>query len=265
MPRRFAILLISVLLLLAGGLLLVKWLASRPAPKKGKDESVRRVPTPQLPPTPIPPRRVALYFESAEDEKFHVETRDISSSPDDVAFIRAVASSVLDGPYDSRFLRPFPEGWRLRAAFRLKDGLIILDLAPPVPEKAASPAESAAPQARAVWQAGSREEWAAIQSLIITVAKNVSQTDRFALLIGGEPVETLAGHIDLSHPLRPELAAAVDDPAATPPLTPTPTETRTPAPSPSITPTPKPRTPMPVKTPRPTVSPVATLAGPSFE
>ncbi len=260
MPRRFAILLLTVLALLAAGLtvvLLVKSRGQEPATL-----TANKIPTPVIPPTPIPPKRVLLYFESPEDELFHPETRDIASSADDIALIRTVTAAVLEGPYRKDLLAPFPQGWTTRAAYRLPHGLVVIDLTapkPPKPAAAPSPVPGAAPRPVPAWESGSREEWSAIQAVCIAVARNVPEVKKVLFTVGGEPVETLAGHIDLTHPIAPLFTLLSEEAPGLPPETPTPTPTATPAPpvTPSPTNTPGP-TPKPKKTALPTPDPLET-------
>src|SRR5512138_1169157 len=225
MPRRFALALLALLVLLIGALFVGRSLqdarrkqraVSRPAP-------TRTIPPP---PTPIPGRLATIWFESAEDGLFRGEAREVPAAVDDVALLRKLGAAVLEGPRHPSLLRPFPEGWTLRAAFRLADGLAVLDLAPPAPptptpepppgkEERAKGARTSTPTpAPAVpeppkrWETGSSEEIGAAQSLVLTVTKNLPAVTRVVLLVGGEPAETLAGHLDLTHPLLPDLARA---------------------------------------------------------
>jgi hypothetical protein len=233
MPRRFALALLALLVLLLLGLL-----AGRRVHEERQRRRVAARPTPTRtvppPPTPIPARLVSIWFENAEDGYFHPEAREVPAAVDDVAFLRSLAAAVLEGPRHPALQKPFPDGWTLRAAFRLADGLAVLDLAPPsppapTPSPEASPAGTerkkgakpeptptnpppvaiAEPPAR--WETGSSEEVGAVQALVLTVTKNLHSVSRVILLVGGEPVETLAGHVDLTHPLLPDLSRAADE------------------------------------------------------
>lgn len=274
MPRRFALLLLALLLLL-----LVAFLAGRRlAGGFGRGRpSLSAVPTPRptapIPPTPIPPRRVALWFEGEEDGLLHPEARDLPAASDAVALLRAVASAILEGPRRPGLLRPFPEGWRIRAAYRMKDGLAVLDLAPPAPAAegassttSASPspqqpsqaqAQAQAPQPR--WEPGAHEEWTALQSLVFSAARNLPELKRFVILVAGEPAETLGGHVDLSHPIVPDGRLASEEAPGEPPA---PTPTPTPAPAPSVAPTPAPAAVPPGTKPKPTPRRTAAPARP---
>ncbi len=252
MPRRFALGLVGLLVLLLLGFLAGRRVLSPSAVRPGAPPPTPTArPTPVVPPTPVPGRRVTLWFEPKEGDLFRAEIREIPAAPDEIGFLRALAAAVLEGPRDPDLLRPFPEGWALRGAYRLRDGLVVLDLAPPAAEAGAAAGGPPAPSAALppAWQTGTHDELAAAQALLITLAKNVPDVSKVALLVSGEPAETLAGHVDLMHPLVPDLARASSEPPVEPP---TPAETATPlpgsspAPSPSASPgAPSPRTPVP--------------------
>jgi hypothetical protein len=79
----------------------------------------------------------------------------------------------------------------------------------------------------------------------VSVSKNMTGVTRVVFLVAGEPADTLAGHVDLSHPIAPDLARAAEE---TPrPAQPAPTATPTPAPTPTATTPAKP--PKPAKPP----------------
>lgn len=271
MPRRFAFALLALLVLLLVGLLAGRRVHES---RQKKQAAARPTPTRTIPPppTPIPARLVSIWFESAEDGLFHPEAREVPAAVDDVAFLRSLGAAVLAGPRHPALLAPFPEGWTLRAAFRLADGLAVLDLAPPAaptptpePSPTAEPSPAGGkprkgtptPPAPPVpvateppvrWETGSSEEVGAAQSLVLTVTKNLPAVTRVILLVGGEPVETLAGHADLTHPLLPDLSRAADEaPLVAPMPTPPPT-----AEAAAVAPAP---TPSPRATARPTPPP----------
>lgn len=288
MPRRFALALLALLVLLLGGLLVGRRVHE--ARQRGR---VAALPTPTRtippPPTPIPARLVTIWFESAEDGLFRGEAREVPAAIDDVAFLRRLGAEVMAGPRHPSLLRPFPEGWTLRAAYRLADGLAVLDLAPPAPPaptptpepsetpaakpKKGAPTPTPTPVPVATeppkrWETGASEEVGAAQSLVLTVTKNLPAVTRVILLVGGEPVETLAGHVDLTHPLLPDLARAADEPPLVAPM-PEPSATPgeaapaatgaapapAPAPAPSVAPAPATAPPATASVPVPAAAP----------
>jgi hypothetical protein len=253
--RRFALALVAILGLLLGAFLVMR---SVRAPKAGAPAAPAPRPTAVVPPTPIPARNVTLFFESKEgDGVLHPEARDVPVAADDVAFLRSVASGVVEGPRSEDLMRPFPEGWTLRGAYLLRDGVAVLDVAPPrapAPPEAAGPGTPepavVAPPAHVKWQTGAHEEDAAVQALAVSVGKNMPGVTRVVFLVAGEPADTLAGHIDLAHPIAPDYTrAAVETPRpalAAPVPTPTPAPTVTPTAEPTRAPT---KAPKPAKPP----------------
>ena len=227
MPRRFALALVVLLLLLLLALLLGRRVRG-PSPAAPAVPTLK--PTAVIPPTPIPARKVSLYFESPADDLLHPEARDVAAAVDDVAFLRSVAAAVIDGPRRPELVRPFPEGWSLRGAYLLRDGIAVVDLAPPPLAAPREPGTPVGPR----WQAGSHEEDTAIQALAVTLARNLPEVTRIVLLVAGEAAETLGGHDDLLHPIAPDLKRAAEEPALEAPATPTATPSPTLSPSPSL-------------------------------
>ena len=207
MPRRFALALVGLLLLLLGALLAGRKLKG-PSPAASAVPTLR--PTAVIPPTPIPARRVALYFESPADDLLHPEARDVPAAVDDVAFLRSVAAAVMAGPRRPELVRPFPEGWSLRGAYLLRDGIAVVDLSPPALPEPREPGTPPVPR----WQAGGHEEDTAIQAIAVTLAKNIPAVTRVVLLVAGDAAETLGGHADLMHPIAPDLRRAAEEPAS---------------------------------------------------
>lgn len=279
MPRRFALALLALLVLLLVGLLVGRRVQES---RQRMQAAARPTPTRTIPPppTPIPARLVSIWFESAEDGLFHPEAREVPAAVDDVAFLRSLGAAVLAGPRHPALLAPFPQGWTLRAAFRLANGLAVLDLAPPAPPtpapteppspeptpagaklKKATPTPTSTPVPLATeppkrWETGASEEVGAAQSLVLTVTKNLPSVTHVILLVGGEPVETLAGHVDLTHPLLPDLSRAADEaplvaPMPTPPPSPEPVAQAPAAPAPSATPGPAASAPAAAPAPKP--------------
>ena len=217
MPRRFALALLTLLVLLLLALLAGRRLRSIPSSSR-RGTVPTALPTAAIAPTPIPARRVVLFFESATDERFHPELRDVASSLDDAGFLRSIAAAVMEGPRSAQLLAPFPPGWTVRGAYRLKDGLAVIDLAPAAPPPGpGAPAPAISPR----WETGSHEEESAAQALVLSIVKNVPDVNRVVFVLAGEPADTLAGHLDLTHPLRPDVARTVQEtplePIAPPP------------------------------------------------
>ena len=95
---------------------------------------------------------------------------------------KQVLNTLLAGPVDSE-LKTLPSDAALLAFYILPDGTAVADFS----EAMATSIPS-----------GVQSEQLALDSITRTLAENVSQVKRLKILIHGQEVETLAGHLDLS-------------------------------------------------------------------
>ena len=157
------------------------------------------------PGNPAPPPsekiRVTLFFPQKEDGLLRPEERDVDKPADAPGFARTLMREVIVGPHDPALTAALSEKFSLRSVFVPGNGEIVVDLN-------VDPAWSRA--------AGSAEETAAVAAVVDTLLQNLAQTDRVRILVNGNPVETLAGHVDLSRPL-PAMRDALGPPPAPPP------------------------------------------------
>jgi hypothetical protein len=127
-------------------------------------------------------RPVALFFAGREGMLLLPETRNIFWTASVTDRARQVVNELLRGPLpDGRLLPALPSGLRLREVYLLPDGSCWVDLG--------------LSQGRI--QTGSREEWAAIEAVALSLTLNFPEILRVGLLLDGEQVESLAGHVDL--------------------------------------------------------------------
>jgi spore germination protein GerM len=165
--------------LVAGGL--VARLSQRPAPPTAEAPLVET-------PDQMGTRSVTLYFGSGDGEGVVSETRTIQSQVHREQEVEAVVTELLRGPQERQSVRLFPEGTRLRRAFYDEEGRVLyLDF-------------TSALVAGQI--AGSAMEVLTVTTLLRTIAVDFPEVLAVQLLVDGLEVETLAGHIDLTRPLR---------------------------------------------------------------
>ncbi|MEO8215701.1 MAG: GerMN domain-containing protein [Acidobacteriota bacterium] len=133
-------------------------------------------------------REITFYFETPALLLGH-ESRAIPLPGDDSAALAVVVRELLKGPQNPALARPFPPDAVLRAAYLLPEGNAIVDLGGPTLING--------------WQTGSNQEMISIYSIVQTLTANFTTVKRVHLLVNGQVSETLAGHIDISHPLYP--------------------------------------------------------------
>ncbi|HVN75785.1 MAG TPA: GerMN domain-containing protein [Thermoanaerobaculaceae bacterium] len=143
-------------------------------------------PAPAAVPTPVPGKLV-LFF-PGDDAMLHREAREVPELPaGELPRIRLVLDELTAGSHEG--LAPaFPWPATVQAVFLDREGDAFVDLAPP-------PADV---------PAGSEIEVTLAYATVNSVVANCPGVRRVQLLFGGHEVPTL-GHLDLSHPLAPNL------------------------------------------------------------
>ncbi len=148
------------------------------------EEQARRELIQPVPMNPSDPRVKAKLFwlSDADNSMLAPVTVELPLSSDPVLRSKQVLNTLLAGPVDTE-LRTLPPDAALLAFYILPDGTAVADFS----EALATSTPS-----------GIASEQLAVDSLTHTLEANVPQVKRLKILIHGQEVETLAGHIDLT-------------------------------------------------------------------
>ncbi len=148
------------------------------------EEQARRELTQSLNANSNEPKVKAKLFWAADAEDSGLAPTAVELPLSDEPALRAkqVLNTLLAGPVDSE-LRTLPSDAALLAFYILPDGTAVADFS----EAMATSIPS-----------GVQSEQLAVDSITQTLAENVPQVKRLKILIHGQEVETLAGHLDLS-------------------------------------------------------------------
>jgi spore germination protein GerM len=131
------------------------------------------------------PVRVTLYYVAEDGMELVGFEREMPSRARLVDRARAITEQQLsEAPLP--LASPFPEGTRLRALY-LRDGDAYVDLSREVTVAHAG---------------GSLEEIFTVYALVNALTSNLPEIRAVQILIEGQEVDTLAGHVDLRHPLE---------------------------------------------------------------
>jgi hypothetical protein len=153
--------------------------------------------------------RVKMFWGSkAEDGTLTPVTIDLPLSSDPALRAKQILNTLLAGPVDPE-ARTLPPDAALLAFYILPDGTGIADFS----EAMATSIPS-----------GIQSEQRAVDSIARTLEADVPQVMRLKILIHGQEVDTLAGHIDLTQTFRvntkvvvvPPSSAAMSQPAPVP-------------------------------------------------
>jgi hypothetical protein len=140
-----------------------------------------------LPPTPVssgdPIVKVKMYWGSkSEGGALTPVTVELALSSDPVLRAKQVLNTLLAGPVDPE-ARTLPPDAALLAFYILPDGTGVADFS----ESMATAIPS-----------GIQSEQLAVDSITRTLEANVPQVQRLKILIHGQEMDTLAGHLDLT-------------------------------------------------------------------
>ena len=141
-----------------------------------------------------------FWAADAEYSGLVADTIELPLSNDPVLRAKQVLNTLLAGPVDSE-LRTFPPDAALLAFYILPDGTGVADFSDAMANSIPS---------------GVQSEQLAVDSITRTLEANVPQVRRLKMLIHGQQVDTLAGHLDLTGTFPVNTAAAAPAPASTP-------------------------------------------------
>ena len=185
MPRRIATVLVVALLAAGGGWLLFvglpRWYGSRPvegaaAPPPAAGGTERKI-------------TATLYFVPADGLSLAGVQREVLFGEGVEEQARRILEAQL-GRAPQPLISAVPEGTALRALFLTDRGEAYVDLSG---------------EARAKHTGGSLDEIFTIYTIVNVLTVNLPAITRVQILVEGKEVDTLAGHVDLRHPLQKNL------------------------------------------------------------
>lgn len=131
-------------------------------------------------------RVVTLYFGSRDANSLVPESRELRARDDAIGDLRGVVEALISGPQDGG-IATLPSATRLLAA-HMADDTAYLDFSRDIVD--ASTGSTAG-------------EYMLIASVVNTVCSNFEDVKAVRILVEGEEVDTLGGHLLISRPLRP--------------------------------------------------------------
>lgn len=137
------------------------------------------------------PQQVAtLYFPSFGEGVLREEKRPVAWADAETDRIRQVLLALIEGSHQGYSL-PLPTSTQIRAVFLAPDGTAFLDISN---------------QATADFNPGIASECLAVYSIVNSLAVNLPTVKRVKILVQGQEVDTLNGHVDLGDYFVPDPA-----------------------------------------------------------
>jgi spore germination protein GerM len=180
MKRNLLLAACSIIVLLVGGLLLGRFFFFTPGPPPA---------SPTLVAEPRPAREILLYFGTPDGSHLATETRQIDFCPDEEECLRATVQALIAGP-QGPLLAILPSQAVLRGV-SIEQATATVDFS------------------RALighHPGGSVSELFSVFGLANTLVVNFPHIRQVRLLVEGQPLETLKGHVDLREPLSADFS-----------------------------------------------------------
>jgi len=138
---------------------------------------------------PLRQHTVEIYFPSELGDGLIGEYREIflTATPEDRA--KQIIADLISGPTSPESLRAVPAGTWLKQVYVLQTGVAFLDFSEDLTEGVGG---------------GSMEELLTVYAIVNSVVRNVPEIGAIGLLVNGEQLKTLNGHMDLRRPLHPD-------------------------------------------------------------
>lgn len=131
---------------------------------------------------------VTLYFADPRWTRLVPEQRALRLPGDGAARIRGLVEALAEGPKQAG-APVLPKTAKLRGTYLGRNGLAVVDFEPEIAEVASG---------------GASGELLTVYALVHTITKNLPEVQTVQLLVAGQERESLAGHVKISEPLRPE-------------------------------------------------------------
>ncbi len=144
--------------------------------------------TPGAAPTPAVPKIKATLFFLSEDGLHLVPTeREVPLAEGPVAQARSILEAQLSAEAPAPLVSTIPKGTALRGIYVSDRNEVFVDLDPAI---------------RTGHPGGTTEELMTVYTIVNAVLTNLPDLKEVQILVGGQEVDTLEGHVDLRRPLK---------------------------------------------------------------
>jgi len=135
----------------------------------------------------VPHIKATLFFASEDGLRLVPTERDVPLAEGVVAQARSIIEAQLSAEPPAPLVSAIPKGAALRGIFVSQRNEAFVDLDPAI---------------RTAHSGGSHQELMTVYTIVNALLTNLPNLQEVQILIGGQEVDTLAGHVDLRRPLR---------------------------------------------------------------
>ena len=157
-----------------------------PAPDE-TPEAAAAVPPPAETAPAVARIKATLFFASEDGQRLVPAEREVALGGSVVAQARSILEAQLTAEAPAPLVSTIPKGTALRGIFVSERNEVFVDLEPSI---------------REAHPGGSFQEIMTVYTIVNALLTNLPALQEVQILIGGQEVDTLAGHVDLRRPLR---------------------------------------------------------------
>jgi hypothetical protein len=179
-------------------------LLTTPAPSTDAPAAAAAPPASAVPEKAVPRIKATLFFASEDGLRLVPSERDVALAEGVVAQARSIVEAQLAAEAPPPLASTIPKGSTLRGIFISDRNEAFVDLDPTI---------------RTAHPGGTLQELMTVYTIVNALMTNLPNLREVQLLIGGQEVDTLAGHVDLRRPLRKNEGLILS--SVTPPQPPT--------------------------------------------
>lgn len=188
--RQWGIIAAYIAALLAFAVLLFTGLSrllSTPAPSTTAADAPPTAVAPAPPEKAVPRIKATLFFASEDGLRLVPAEREVALAEGLVAQARSIVEAQLAAEPPPPLASTIPKGSTVRGIFISERNEAFVDLDPTI---------------RSAHPGGTLQELMTVYTIVNALLTNLPNLREVQLLIGGQEVDTLAGHVDLRRPLR---------------------------------------------------------------
>ncbi len=161
-------------------------LLSTPTPANGAAPAAPAAPTTPVA-AAVPRIKATLYFASEDGLRLVAVENEVALAEGVVAQARSIVEAQLAAAAPAPLVSTIPKGATLRGIFVSQRNEAFVDLDPAI---------------RTAHPGGTLQELMTVYTIVNALLTNLPNLQDVQILIGGQEVDTLAGHVDLRRPLR---------------------------------------------------------------
>ena len=162
-------------------------LLTTPTPAGNAPDAPDAAAAPDAPAAAVPRIKATLYFASEDGLRLVPVESEVALAEGVVAQARSIIESQLAAPAPPPLVSTIPKGATLRGIFVSQRNEAFVDLDQSI---------------RTAHPGGTLQELMTVYTIVNALLTNLPNLQDVQILVGGQEVDTLAGHVDLRRPLR---------------------------------------------------------------